>query len=169
MLIAFFKGKDRAFNRFVSWWTNGPYSHCEAVFELEQELSGPVPCWSSSWMDGGVRRKVMALNPDHWDIIDVPAFDDARALWWFDEHEGDPYDLFGLFSTSSPIRHALRRWFCNEAVGAAGGVRDAWRFNPNSFAVFVERLPGSRWIWGGPDKAANDDVWAIRARIAERH
>lgn len=155
MKIAFYKGVGQPFNRFVRWWTSGPYSHCEAVFVTGDGLSGPVLCWSSSWMDGGVRRKMMTLNPDHWDIIDVPAFDDARALRWFAEHEGDKYDLLGLLSTSSPIRHSTRRWFCNEAVGAAGAVRDAWRFDPNSFAVFVERLPGSRWVQGGMDAAEN--------------
>ena len=29
--IAFYKGKSRLFNKVVSWWTRGPYSHTELV------------------------------------------------------------------------------------------------------------------------------------------
>ncbi len=165
MKIAFYKGRARVFNRFVSWWTNGPYSHCEAVFELGNGLAGPVLCWSSSWMDGGVRWKVMQLDPEHWDIIDVPAFDDARALWWFGEHKDDEYDLLGLLSTSLPIRHAKRRWFCSEAIATAVGMQEGWRFDPNGLARICE-MAGGVWIQGGPENAANDDVWAVRTRVA---
>jgi hypothetical protein len=153
MQIAFYKGRSRIFNRFVSWWTSGTYSHCEAVFELGHGLSGPVLCWSSSWMDGGVRPKVMVLDPEHWDVIDVPAFDEATVLHWFLEHDRDGYDAIGLLSTSSPIRQSQRRWFCNEAIGTAGGLKEAWRFNPNSFVRICEALGGT-WIQGGPHQDA---------------
>ncbi|OWW18403.1 hypothetical protein [Noviherbaspirillum denitrificans] len=146
MLIAFYRGKSRLFNRFVSWWTSGPYSHCEAVFELGSGMTGAVLCWSSSYMDGGVRKKVMTLDPEHWDLLDVPAMSGEDALRWFADHRGDGYDLVGLLATSAPFRQAIRKWFCNEAVGTAGGLSEAWRFNPNSFARICERLPGSRWI-----------------------
>lgn len=162
MKIAFYKGRKRLFNRFVSWWTSGPYSHCEAVFEMAHGITGPVLCWSSSWMDGGVRWKEMTLDPDHWDIIDVPTFDDARVLCWFCDHQNDNYDLLGLLSTSLPIRHAAVRWFCSEAIGAAVGMQESWRFDPNSLARICE-IAGGVWIQGGPDKAANDDIWAARA------
>lgn len=150
MLIAFYKGRKRPFNRFVAWWTAGPYSHCECVYEVGNGLAGTVLCWSSSFMDDGVRPKLMVLNPEHWDLLDVPALDGEKAFKWFTEHEDDEYDLWGLLSTSFPIPHAPRKHFCNEAIGTAGGLKEAWRFNPNSFARVCELLPGSRWIQGGP-------------------
>lgn len=150
MRVAFYKGRSRLFNRFVTWWTAGSYSHCEAVFDGFRGLRGPVLCGSSSLMDGGVRRKMIELAPEKWDVIDVPAIDGIRVLDWFIKHNRDGYDVIGLLSTSSPIRHNRRRWFCNEAIGTAAGLRDAWRFNPNSFARLLELLPGSRWIQGGP-------------------
>lgn len=157
MKIAFYKGQERLFNRFVSWWTRGPYSHCEAVFDGVRGLNGPVLCGSSSFMDGGVRTKMIVLTPEHWDIIDVPAIDGLRVLNWFAKHKRDRYDLLGLLSTSVPIVESKRRWFCNEAVGHAAGLSEAWRFNPNGFARIVELLPGSRWIQGGPPQASQRD------------
>lgn len=150
MKIAFYKGRKRLFNRFVSWWTSGPYSHAEAVFDGFRGLDGPVLCGSSSFMDGGVRLKMIELAPDHWDILDVPALDGTQVLNWFHDHLKAKYDIVGLLSTSCPIKQSGWRYFCNEAIGTAGGLKEAWRFNPNSFARICELLPGSAWIRGGP-------------------
>lgn len=149
MKIAFYKGRKRIFNRFVSGWTRGPYSHTEAVFDSFPGLDGQVLCGSSSFKDGGVRLKLIELVPEHWDIIDVPAIDGLRVLDWFHEHLGDPYDLVGLLATSFPVLHGQRKWFCNEAIGTAAGLAEAWRQNPNGFARICE-LMGGRWICGGP-------------------
>lgn len=150
MLVAFYKGKKRLFNSFVAWWTVGPYSHAEAVFESQTNVANMKLCGSSSFMDGGVRLKWIELDPEHWDILDVPTIGGCRVMDWFRMHRGEKYDVLGLLSTSSPIRHSRGRWFCNEAIGTAAGLQDAWRFNPNSFARVCELLPGSKWIQGGP-------------------
>jgi len=162
MRIAFYKGKQRLFNRFVCWWTNGPYSHCEVVFDAGPGLVSPALCASSSFMDGGVRFKVIDLDPEKWDVIDVPALSQEQAYRWFHENEDAGYDLIGLLSTSFPIRHSMWRYFCNEAVGAAGGLQDAWRFNPTSFARVCELL-GGRWIQGGPPWVVNAPSYQLAA------
>lgn len=154
MKIAFYKGRKRFFNRFVSWWTSGPYSHVEAVFDTVTNVNDLTLCASSSFMDKGVRLKWIELSPDHWDIIDVPTIGGIQVRDWFLKHKGEGYDVIGLLSTSCPIKHSGRRWFCNEAIGAAAGLKDAWRFNPNSFARVCELLPGSKWIQGGPNPDA---------------
>ena len=64
MKIAFYKGRKRIFNRLVSWWTRGPYSHCELVLDDGVSIS-------SSFMDNGMRYKRIDFNPDHWDFIDI--------------------------------------------------------------------------------------------------
>jgi hypothetical protein len=148
MRIAFYKGRKRFFNRFVAWWTAGPFSHAEAILDDSWGGIGPVLCGSSSFMDGGVRLKVIDLDPLHWDVMDVPFMDARRVHQWFVDHRGMRYDLVGLLSTSFPIQHGWNRYFCNEAIGEAGGVVEAWRFDPNGFARLCELLPGSRWIHG---------------------
>jgi hypothetical protein len=161
MKIAFYKGRTRLFNRFVCWWTRGPYSHCEAVFDGIRGLDGPLLCGSASFMDGGVRLKVMELKPEHWDILEVPALDGLRALDWFNAHSrtmskpAAKYDLIGLLSTSVPVPERPGRFFCNEAVGASVGLAEPWRYTPNSFAHLVALLPGSKWIRGGPIESSN--------------
>lgn len=135
--VAFYKGTDRLFNRAVSWWERGPYSHCELVMGYEE---GKAICYSSSFSDGGVRRKVMDLVPDHWDLINIEVSVDQawRAERWFFEHMGDGYDVAGLVGfVWGPWAHRTDKWFCNEAVGAALGLQDAWRFAPNALAALL--------------------------------
>ncbi|WP_409482587.1 hypothetical protein [Noviherbaspirillum sp. ST 5-3] len=166
MKIAFYKGRTRLFNRFVSWWTSGPYSHVEAVFDGFQSLDAPVLCASSSFMDGGVRMKMIELTPAHWDILDIPAIDSTQVCEWFHKHVGCRYDLVGLLSTSCPIKQDRDRFFCNEAIGTASGLRDAWRFNPNSFARICELL-GGVWVQGGPNGESH--ACLASARLAGTH
>lgn len=97
-------------------------------------------CYSASFTDGGVRRKVMELAPDHWDLVSIQVTADEawRAERWFFEHLGDGYDLAGLVGfVWGPWAHRSDKWFCNEAVGAALGLPDPWRFDPNALAALL--------------------------------
>lgn len=128
MQVAFFKGQTRVFNRAVSWWLSGPYSHCELVICTDPQ--GLSLCISSSYMDGGVRAKWMVLDPEHWDLLDVRA-SQADALAWFHEHDDCPYDLLGLAGFMwRPITGEKVKWVCSEAVAAMLGIPEPWRFDP---------------------------------------
>lgn len=138
MQVAFYKGTDRLFNRSVSWWLNGPYSHCELVLET---VNGISHCASSSFMDGGVRTKWMALNPEHWDLVDVWA-DEDEVYAWIREHKGQGYDILGLAGfVWRPLAGETRRWFCSEAVAAMLGFKHPWRFDPMNLYCAITRLP----------------------------
>lgn len=138
MNIAFYKDNTKLFNRFISWWTNGPYSHCEAMVSENK--------WASSSVeDGGVRFKTMVLNPAKWDVIDVPGVDLEEIKSWFNSHLGDSYDLLGLLSIFSPVSEDKNKEFCSEAIAAAMGIRDPWRFDPNRLAIVCEQL-GGKWL-----------------------
>ncbi|MFZ2998728.1 MAG: hypothetical protein WA071_00120 [Undibacterium umbellatum] len=131
MHIAFYKGTRPGlagiYNRLVRWWTKGPYSHCELVFADGVSAS-------ASYMDGGVRIKYIEFDSERWDFVSVPASLEPDARRWFREHQGDGYDLKGNFHfLVSAVGDDSSKWFCNEAVGAALGISDAWRFDPNSF------------------------------------
>lgn len=133
MRIALYKGRKRLFNRLVSWWMRGPYSHCEAILS---ERDGISECASSSFLDGGVRIKRIRLNPDNWDIVETPWSAD-RSREWFESHLGAKYDLFGLVFFVLPWRQSRRRYFCSEAVLASAGINDAWRFDTNALAAIA--------------------------------
>ena len=143
MKIAFYKatrpGLQGIFNVLVRWWTKGPYSHCELI--LEEYPDGTVLCGSASNLDGGVRLKRMALNPERWDVLTTPLGNPETALEWFKQHQGSGYDYLGLLGfMARPVTGHQRRWFCSEAVGAAIGLVEPWRFCPNTLAVLCERV-----------------------------
>lgn len=130
--VAFYKGRTRLFNRLVSWFMRGPYSHCELVFE---NIPAGAVCWSSSFMDHGVRIKTIKLDPDHWDLVDIEVSEAraAAAAKWFADHAGQGYDVLGLVGMVwRRCADDKARWYCNESIGAALGLTDPWRYDPNS-------------------------------------
>ncbi len=127
---AFYKGTHPGlpgiYNRGVRRWTRSDYSHVEIVF-----ASGH--CASSSYMDGGVRFKVIDFDPDLWEFVDLPRSMERDAFSWFEAHRGQPYDLLGnLHFVVAPIADDKRKWFCSESVAAALGIPDPWRFDPGT-------------------------------------
>lgn len=137
MKVAFYKGTRPGmgglFNRIVRLWLRGPYSHVELVFP--NGLSA-----SSSFLDGGVRFKLIEFKPDHWDFVEIEC-DELAALRWFQAHEGDAYDLFGIVGfIVRPFKGHKRRWVCSEAIMAALGFEEPWRFDPCSMAAVLRGL-----------------------------
>lgn len=129
--VAFYKGRTRIFNKGVSWWTRGPYSHCELI------VGGKS--YSSSFLDGGVRVKEIEYDPAHWDIVDVPWADAAAAVAWFEAHMGEGYDLVGLVGfVFRRVEDDRGRYFCSEAVASSLGFVDCWRFDPNTFYAALQ-------------------------------
>lgn len=118
--------------------TKSIYSHCEIQF---------TDGWSASasYIDGGVRYKKIDYDSEHWDCIELPAkMFEANARKWFDIHEGQPYDLLGnLHFLISVVGDSNDDWFCSEAVGAALGLPNPWRFDPGSLYQVVTFLAES--------------------------
>lgn len=128
MRAAFYRGTRPGikgiYNRGVRAWCSGDYSHCELVFS--DGLSA-----SSSWEDGGVRFKEIGYSSDNWDFVELPDFLEPAARQWFIDHAGQPYDLLGNVGFIwRPIRGMDGASFCSEALLAALGVKEPWRFDP---------------------------------------
>lgn len=137
MQVAFYKSRKRLFNRLVSWWLVGPYSHCELI--LHADANGYSTCASASYMDGGVRVKTMRLDPEHWDIVDVPD-SYLSAKQWLYRHEDDRYDILGLLGFVWRRQSGEQdKWFCSEAVAAMLGYSEPWRYDPMTFYSAVTR------------------------------
>jgi len=136
MRIAFYKGTDPGVlglaDRFVRWFMRGKYSHVELVF------SDGVSA-SSSGADGGVRFKTIDLTPDDWDVFTLHGPDESTTRQWFTDHHGQPYDWLGDFGfVWRPTPTEKGKWFCSEAVAAALGFPEPWRFDPNALASAIE-------------------------------
>jgi hypothetical protein len=134
MKVAFYKATrpfpKGIFNFGVRVWTGGPYSHCEAI--IAEDGNGHYLCASSSNEDGGVRIKWIKLNPAHWDFVEIEA-DVRQVHQWFLAHRGEDYDFLGLFGFVGPRGiQAQTKWFCSEAIAAALGYEEPWRYDPNT-------------------------------------
>lgn len=144
MKIAFFKGTHPGWKgilgRLTKFWTVGPYSHCELVFG-EADESGLYTCWSSTFLDKGVREAKLALDAADWDVFDLShlgAAREARARAWFEENRGAPYDTLALLGfLFRPIKGMGNMYFCDEACLSALGYAEAWRQDPNGAAALL--------------------------------
>lgn len=136
--VAFYKGTrpgiEGLYNRLGRLLDHGPYSHAELVFS--DGMSG-----SASYMDGGVRTKFIGYSSvGNWDFVPVRVSYELAARVWFLEHDGERYDLMGNVNAAFGfVPHSPDRWFCSEAIAAALGLNDPWRYKPNGlFAVLKE-------------------------------
>jgi hypothetical protein len=118
--------------------TKSIYSHCEIQFSDGMAAS-------SSFIDKGVRFAQIEFDPTHWDCIELPAeLFEAKARQWFQDHLGQPYDLLGnIHFLFSVVGDDKRKWFCSEAVGAALGLPNSWRFDPGTLYQAVQWLASS--------------------------
>lgn len=122
--IAFYKGKSKqsignmAFTAFIKLWSGFKYSHTELVYKPSD--APETWLWSSSTGDGVTTRNIH-FTPANWDFITLPYFNAIDAFDFFDAHEGEAYDWWGiilsqLFDTKLDNR---KKWFCSEVVYAA--------------------------------------------------
>lgn len=126
MLVAFRFNDRRLLSRVIAWWQSSDVSHCEVV--LQSSMNSHL-CASSSWLDGGVRSKVMVLPADKWRVYEVDR-DVLAAKAWANTHAGEKYDWLGLIGyVLRPIRGFKNRSVCSEACAAMMGLHEPWRFN----------------------------------------
>ncbi len=140
LLVALYVGPGRWPNAFIRRWQRSPYSHCEVITSV---VADQYECWSASAQDGGVRRKIMKLDPAHWELYVLwwPHSRVRRARDWFLAHEGQGYDLLGLLGFAwRPWRGEKAKWWCSEAAAAALGLTEPFRFDVATFAQLVRHF-----------------------------
>ena len=135
MKLAFYKGTRKGlqglYSRLARWVDSGPYSHCELVFS--DGLSA-----SASFIDGGVRFKQIKYKPEQWDVVELQGFDEDKARQWFEDHEGEKYDLLGnLRFIFFFVKPSNNKWFCSEAIAEALGISESWRLGPNGLYILM--------------------------------
>jgi len=134
--LASFKGTRPglrgALNRFIRWATAGAYSHTEVC--VGHPFSGPVLCVSSAGADGGVRGKMLQLNPAEFDLKPMPGVTPDAVRDFLAAHEGHGYDFVGTVLTVLPFmaREHPQKWICSEVAAHIAGLQDPWRFHPTT-------------------------------------
>lgn len=110
--IAFYKNNKYLSNRIISWWTGGPYSHVELIFDNNQWFS------ASSWEEKRVRFKNIEYKKEHWDVFYINkeinidrVYNKSRSII------GKKYDWTGVLLTQvfNRRQHNFEHFFCSEA------------------------------------------------------
>lgn len=128
---AMFKGKGMVGNALVRWWKRSIYSHCELVVD--------GVCYSSSVMDGGVRRKQIDLKPENWDLIEIPWADKQAVLKYFDQTEGQRYSWLALIASQffAAEYDEPKASFCSEWCAAALGIPTPQIYSPEALGRLI--------------------------------
>lgn len=132
--LAMRKRDTRTIARLIQWWSGSIYSHCELVID--------GLCYSSSAMDGGVRRKQISLDPDKWDVIDLSWADGARIVRYFHATDHHKYGWLGLVWSQlfNLNRSQDQAQFCSQWCAAALSLPNAASYSPASLALLCEHI-----------------------------
>ncbi len=117
ILIAFRHSDTRIFARTVTTLRGGDSAHVEAAVPLNVDGRAMHLCVSASFVDGGVRGKVIDIgDPNKWRVYrwTGPHID---PLVWLLANDGAHYDLRGLLGIlAPPVGHDRDKRFCSEAA-----------------------------------------------------
>lgn len=118
------------YNRLGRRIAQGPYSHTELIFPEYGGVS-----WSSSFMDGGVRGKMIGYSSvDCWDFFELPnALDAGRALKYCQARDGWPYDVRGNLRFGIAVvvpNDDKEKTFCSELFAGALGLPSPHKMDP---------------------------------------
>lgn len=131
---AFYINRNPLIDKTICWRTSGHTSHVELL--LDDGL-----CYSSSWRDGGVRKKRIEMD-HHWQLVDIPFANDDAIREFFQNKIGAKYDLPGVLGGQAlSIKfHKGSWWFCSEICAEALGLTDSWRYSPVMLYHFLTSM-----------------------------
>lgn len=129
--LALRKNDTRTTAKAIQWWTNSIYSHCELVVD--------GMCYSSSAMDGGVRGKQIYLDPEKWDVIDLPWVRGEDVVDYFVATDHHFYGWMGLVYSQVFNRNwsGEAHQFCSQWCAAAMGLPNPASYSPATLADIV--------------------------------
>ena len=124
--LASYKGKGNIVNAAIRGWSGSIYSHCEVVVDGW--------CYSSSAMDGGVRRKLITLSEDKWDIIDLPWADENKVRDYFYKTSDHTYGWIPLITSQflNLGKDTEESQFCSMWCANALGIPNASQESPKT-------------------------------------
>ena len=135
--LAFYIGKKSrnpkatALDRIICFFTKSSYSHVELIYELDHATMH-AKTWSSSPLDGGVRKASIQLNPQRWEVYTIEGVHTSEQLHeWFTAHEGKKYDWMGAIGVKFRVfKQHHNKWFCSEIIASYLGLKRPHRISP---------------------------------------
>lgn len=152
--LALYKGKKtikrpidlfwRGADKLIRIMTRGKYSHCEIAIMANHTAKTSSPmyvCYSSSFRDGGVRKKRMKLPNDKWDLLPLNGLSGDEIKQYFNATQGKHYDVLGVLGYLIGIHQHPNKFFCSEwCYNAIFGSDEGWRFSPVQLAEIASHL-----------------------------
>ena len=134
--LALRKHDTRASARLIQLWTGSIYSHCELLVDGW--------CYSSSAMDGGVRRKQIKLDPEKWDVVRLPWVGGRQVLEFFEKTDHYRYGWTGLVLSQlfNLNRAQDKAQFCSQWCAAALRLPNPATFSPGTLAGICDFVGG---------------------------
>jgi len=144
-LIAFRHSDTRLFSRLVTLLRGGDSAHVEsAIPSPDGRLS---LCVSSSFLDGGVRGKVIDLTDPHKWRVYLWSHPHANLRDSLEKYKGWKYDHLGLLGILwRPVGHALHRLFCSEFNAMHLQLKEPHLYDPRGLESVVASL-GTRVVY----------------------
>lgn len=111
MKIAFYKAKKSFIDKTICFFTNGPYSHAELIFDDGISFSSSLP-------DHGVRFKHITYNVQSWDfiVVNLSPENEHKVRDFCEKQQGKKYDLLGVLGFVMPLQQEKKKWFCSEII-----------------------------------------------------
>jgi hypothetical protein len=147
ILIAFRHSDTRLFSRLVTGVRGGDSAHVEsAIPSPDDRLS---LCISSSFMDGGVRGKVIDLTDPHkWRVYQWTG-EHKDVMEWLRINYKAKYDTRGMLGIQWPdLGQSAGKKFCSEAVAEHLGLPDPHTYDLVALEDFV-RPRADLVVWSG--------------------
>ena len=137
--VAFYKASRGNWkDKVVAFWTGGDYSHTELVFHDPD--TGELIMWSSSPIEGKVRKKKHTIDTLTWDYLHVEVPNPEAMMASLEEVRGERYDWLGVLGFAIPLKDREGKWFCSELVSNAlkvGGVAALYSYDPSDIGPNV--------------------------------
>jgi hypothetical protein len=125
--ICFRYDDTRLFARLVCALRGGDSAHVEVAHRWIGDMHD---CVSSSWVDDGVRPKLIQMHQDRWRVYEVPGNpEDVRQ--YLKEHEGEKYDWLSFFGYGllRRLSGSSRRKTCVEVAADLMWLRSPHRWD----------------------------------------
>lgn len=132
--LAFYKGDGNIFDWGVRKVTSSLYSHSELIIN---DIS-----YSSRIEDLGVKYKYRRYLPNAWDFIEIDTskIDLELLQKVHNDAIGFGYDYVGVLRFILPfLPQSNTRYFCSELNAEALGIKDAWKYSPESLHQYAMR------------------------------
>jgi len=117
MKIAFKKNGKSLTSKFIMWWTNSIYYHCELVFEDKTAFSSDIDSITK------IGTRWITFDYDNYDVnqwevynLSINTNDEMKIKEWCKNEENCFYDFIGMLLTQMiPLSFQNPSWwFCSE-------------------------------------------------------